>query len=161
MDNIIRFIYNPFNYNLDYDRVRRKDYYTYGMYKPTRLKSLMIWLMNERIDPIDWEDVPPFSEEQLESGFKKSRTTDIPIYECHTCPNMLRQRDIYVRRVILAFIIYRIHRIVDENLYQIFQHTEGHLFMFSKKSYRIIFFIWIYYSLCKSYVHKDYQMPYN
>jgi hypothetical protein len=156
----MRFLYNPFSFNIDFDRTRRKDYHYYGEYNPTILKRLMIWLMNERIDPIDWEEVPPFREDEFESDLRKTRRSRIPIYECHTSPNMLTQNNIYFRRFLLAGFFYAIYLRIERNKF-LYTDLPVLQFYFKYPLLKKMLIVWIYYLFCRSYVHKDYQLPYN
>jgi hypothetical protein len=160
METLMRFLYNPFSFSWDFDRTRRKDYHYYGEYKPTKLKRLMIWLMNERIEPIDWEEVPPFKEEEFESELRKTRRAEVPIYECHTSPNMLTQNNIYFRRILLAVLFYAIYRNFERNKFKYRDYAIINFYV-SYPFFKWILIVWIYYMTCRSFVHKDYQMPYN
>ena len=107
MDYLYRLFYNPFSFTIDSDRRRRREPYYYGKYEPTKLKKLMIWIFNEKIDPVDWEEVPPFIEPQEESAFLQApREAILHPYECLTQPNMLTQENIYFRRFLLLGLFF-------------------------------------------------------
>lgn len=162
MDFVYRLVYNPFSFRIDHDRKRRAEPFYYGQYKPTHLKRLMIWIFNDRIDPVDWEEVPPFVEPEEESAhLQLPRNTAIHPYECLTQPNMLTMKDIYMRRLLLLGVFYYIYIFLERK-----KHVVGHFFLFNQFYYKSIIIksfclVWFYYIACKSFVHIDYQVPYN
>ncbi len=161
MDNIYRLLYNPFNFSLDSDRKRRTLYMWYGEYKPTRLKRFMIWIMNERIDPIDWEEVPPFVESEEESGnLQPPRNATLHPYECLSQPNMLTQENIFFRRLLIlgCFILMSIHL---EKKRLIYRYTFLLTYYYDNIRNKLFFGGLMYYLVCRSFANKDYQMPYN
>jgi hypothetical protein len=161
MDSLIQFLRNPFAFNYDFDRNRRNGYVFYGEYKPTKLKRLMIWLMNEKIDPIDWEEVPPFKEPEMDFNLKAPRPANIKYYECYTQPNMLTQNDIYFRRLLLVGVFYKIYSHLEKkvSVYQNVYIMSGTYY--NRFGMKMLMLVWFYYMACRMFVHKDYQMPYN
>ena len=162
MNSFVQLITNPFSFNYDFDRNRRTDYLNYGTYKPTRLKRLMIWLMNERIEPVDWEEVPPFVEpEEEETYLKVTRDATVHPYECLTQPNMLTTKDIYTRRVLLLGVFYILYRHIENNVFKYKPLYGFHNFYFLRSGFKFLTLVWFYYITCRIYVNKDYQLPYN
>jgi hypothetical protein len=158
----MQLLYNPFSFNIDIDRNRRTNYAYYGRYKPTKLKRLMIWIFNERIDPIDWEDVPPYIEPHDDrASLIKSRDGQLHPYECVTQPDMLTKRDVYARRVLLAGFFYCIYRHLEKNQYKYIRINGMNFLYYDRLTLKIFFLAWFYYMACRIFVHRDYQMPYN
>ena len=161
MDSLIQFIRNPFSFNYDFDRYRRNHYNFYGYYQPTKLKRCMMWLMNESVEPINWEEVPPYVEPEIDQSLKHPREGHTRIYECCTQPNMLTQNDIYLRRALLAGVFYKIYSHLEK---KIFIYNKVYMmkdFYYSRFGFKIIILSWLYYMICRIYVNKDYQLPYN
>ena len=158
----MQLIHNPFSFNIDYDRNRRSNYVYYGRYKPTKLKQMMIWMFNERIEPIDWEEVPPFIEPNDDQArLITSRDGQLHPYECFSQPDMLTKKDIYTRRVLLAGVFYFIYRHLEKNQHK-YITIHGMSFLYYNRVYLKIFFLaWFYYMACRIFVHRDYQLPYN
>jgi hypothetical protein len=161
MDSLVQFLKNPFSFNYDFDRKRREDPSYYGEYKPTRLKRLMIWFMNERIDPIDWEEVPPYTEDINNNNLKVSRAKQIKYYECYTQPNMLTQNDIYFRRLILVGVFYMIYRHLEKRSDMYFNFYGFGNVYYRRFTMKMFLLGWFYYMACRIFVNKDYQLPYN
>lgn len=161
LEYLMQLIYNPFSFHIDFDRYRRSNYTYYGRYQPTKLKQFMIWIFNEKIEPVNWEEVPPYVEPNDDQGaLITCRDGDVHPYECLTQPDMLTKKDIFVRRLILAGVFCMIYRHFDKNQFKyislpfigpIYQNVAFKIFLFS----------WFYYMACRIYVHRDYQLSYN
>jgi len=162
IEYLLQLLYNPFSFNIDHDRHRRTEYVYYGRYKPTKLKSLMIWIFNEKIEPVDWEEVPPFQENiEDESSLLTCRDGNVHPYECFSQPDMLTKKDIYIRRLLLLGVFYFIYRHLEKNQAK-YIGIHGMDFLYYNRFYLKIFMLgWFYYMACRIYVHRDYQLPYN
>jgi hypothetical protein len=161
MDNLVRLVYNPFSFNYDFDRSRRIYYDYYGRYEPTKLKKLMMWLFNERIKPVNWEEVPPFEEPPEESAnLILPRDGKFHPYECLTQPDMLTKNNIYFRRVLLLGATVWLYRYLQRNELR-YVSIYGFNFYYQKTGFKVFFLLWFYYMACRIYIHRDYQLPYN
>jgi len=165
MKELISWYFNPFTYIYPFDRNRR-DYVKYfGEYKPTLIKRFICYFLDEKLYPIDWEEVPPFQENISSSNdpvFQMSRKGDISYYECYTQPDMISQNNIYIRRIILGlgFIYFNELLMKKPNTFR--QIPLFNYFFYDCQSIkRILFLGWFYYMSCVFLVNKNYQRPYN
>ena len=159
----MQFYRTPLNFTFDFDRYRR-DLHTvyYGNYKPMPLKRLMCWVMNERITPVDWEEVPPFDEKnEQETSLIAPREATYHPFECVTQPDMLTRKQIYIRRLVFLGAVILGMRYV--NLHpEKFRHIPFFWqFYFARTTYRVLSVGWLYYLFSRIYIDRDYQLPYN
>jgi hypothetical protein len=165
MKEIISWYFYPMTWIYPFDRNRR-DYVKYfGEYKPTILKRLICYLLDEKLYPIDWEEVPPFEEKPLEfeyTNFRSSRNVKIKYYECYTQPDMLTKNDIYFRRFLLLLGFIGLNEYLIKNYTRLnYIPLFTYLFYTNTSHRRILILGWLYYLTCTMLVSKSYQRPYN
>jgi hypothetical protein len=118
--------------------------------------------MNDKIDPVDWEEVPPFVEHQEEGFFLQlPRVATIHPYECLTQPNMLTQENIYMRRFIIFGFLVLFNRLLikRKDLYHDIYGFRAY-YRFSMIT-KLLIYAWSYYLICNSFANLQYQLPYN
>ena len=162
MEKFLAIYRAPFTYSFDYDRHRRHTYSLYyGNYKPMPIKRFYCWLLNERLTPIDWEEVPPFYEPPQDSCLKTTRENCIQPFECVSQPDMLTTTNIYVRRTIFLFFI------IFSGWYfepKFVKYRNWHIiwrFFVRNKLMKFFILSWSFYLFSNVYINRHYQMPYN
>jgi len=165
MKELISWYLNPFTYIYPFDRNRR-DYIKYfGEYKPTLIKRFVCYFLDEKLYPIDWEEVPPYEEEikvSNETNFQKNRKAKIAYYECYTQPDMISQNNIYCRRIILGMFFIYFNGILMKKPHFFKNNVLFNAMFYQGKSFRRFLFLgWFYYMACVLLVNKNYQRPYN
>ena len=163
--NMKQFIY-PHTLSYDFDRNRRHVfYYYYDKYYPTVGKQLLCWIMNEKLKPVDWEEVPPFKELLNDEGYLiPERDSNVfPIFECVSQPNMLTQNAIWFRRGILFGTLLLIGRRLKKERPGANSEKKIISVLFLNQGIvgKGFLFCWFAYIISKNYISKDWQMPFN
>ncbi len=165
MKELISWYFNPFTYIYPFDRNRR-DYVKYfGEYKPTLIKKFVCYILDEKLYPIDWEEVPPYEEEiniSNETNFQMNRKAKIQYYECYTQPDMISQNNIYLRRLLLGMIFIFFNELLMKKPHYFKNNVLLDVMFYKGKSFRRLAYLgWFYYMSCILLVNKNYNRPYN
>lgn len=165
MKEILGWYIFPFTYIYPFDRNRRYYVKYFGEYKPTHIKRFICYFLDEKLYPIDWEEVPPYEEiidYENDPNFAIQRPVKIQYYECYTQPDMISQNNIYVRRFLLGVGFIALNEYLVKRFYY-FQHIRllNSMFYNGSSIRRIAVLGWFYYITCFLLVNKDYQKPYN
>lgn len=133
----------------------------YGTYKPSYFKKIMCWLLDEKLYPIDWEEVPFDAEAFDSSDLVASRRSFYFPNECVSQPDMLTKNQVYNRRILLAFVFYGLYKHLENKYYfynryyfirnYYYKHWWGKIFIGS----------WMYYITCKLLLDRHSQTTYN
>ena len=152
---------NPLRFVYESDRNRREMPHHFGTYKPSYFKRTMCWLMDEKIDPIDWEEVP-FNVDSFDSGnLVADRRTKFQPYECVSQPDMLTRNQIYMRRILLCFAFYGFYRHL-ENKYAFYnRYFYMHTYYYKHWWLKVFMLSLTYYLTCKQLVDRHSQTTYN
>jgi hypothetical protein len=165
MKEIIGWFAFPFTYIYPFDRNRRHYVKYFGEYKPTPLKRLVCYLLDEKLFPIDWEEIPPYEENisnEDDHNFSEGRSVKIQFYECYTQPDMISQNNIYARRFVVGIGFIWLNFYLVKN-YIRFQEIAFFKYLFYNYTSvkRILIFGWFYTLKCLMLINKNYQRPYN
>jgi hypothetical protein len=117
--------------------------------------------MDERIDPIDWEEVP-FDAELFDSKeLIADRRIKFHPYECVSQPDMLTKNQIYVRRILLAFAFLGVCLHLEKKYYFYNRYYIMRAYYYNNWWSKLLFVPWVYYITCKQFIDRHSQTTYN
>jgi hypothetical protein len=164
MKELLSWYSNPFTYIYPFDRNRREYTKYFGEYKPTLIKRFVCFFLDEKLYPIDWEEVPPFLEEigsSSDVNFPLKTNAKIAYYECYTQPDMISQNNIYVRRILLGLGFLGFNELLMRKPHFFKGSFISYMFYDRQSFKRVALLCWFYYMACVLLVNKNYQKPYN
>ena len=165
MKEIIGWYFYPMTYIYPFDRNRRHYVKYFGEYKPTFIKRFVCYILDEKLFPIDWEEIPPYQEEisnDDDPNLRLDRKVNISYYECYTQPDMISQYNIYFRRFIVGLGFIYFNSLLMKK-HSFFMRIPLFPFVFYNKTAfrRFVILGWFYYLTCFMLINKEYQKPYN
>jgi hypothetical protein len=153
---------HPYAIFYDFDRNRKSRPEIYGRYKPSKLKRLQCWLLNERIEPIDWEEVPPYVDNFDRAGiFVHPREGSYHPFEFVTQPDMVSEGNMYTRFALFGIFWFWLYKrgMHYPNFWRRIPflrfYLRGNVFM------RFLPTAWLYYIISRNYLNRNNQLPYN
>ena len=151
----------------DFDRFRKYNYTNYDKKRHSFLKRFTCWLLDEKLYPIDWEEVPPFDDYNQSN----QSPTFIELYgkncgefhptECVSQPDMVTSNMVLFRKFLLIFTFFGIYVFLERNQIHFYR-----LWLFGPTYYHsaIFKFAWLsylYFIAEKSIVSRHHRFSYN
>ena len=144
------------------DKYRKIFYPIYGDYKPTILKRAMCYIMNEKLFPIDWEEVPPFEEYvEPETDLIKPKYGRSIYIECRSQPDMLSEGNIFSRKIALVYFTYKFFRYMENHRAHFSKYIFLGPFYYHTNVLKYFLIFWIWNLLCLMFANRKNQVPYN
>ena len=145
---------------IDNDRVRKKDFVFYEKTNHSLLKRFSCWLFDEKLYPIDWEEVPPFDDYVHSHLIKHKVNSFIPV-ECVSQPDMVTQNMVYFRKFALFIVFCGFYKYLEKNQYRfsrvpLFGTTYYHSYIF-----RLMWLGYLYFVAEKSIVQRHKRLRMN
>jgi hypothetical protein len=160
--SIFEILKHPWVMFYDFDRHRRTQPEIYGRYKPGLMKRIQCWILSERIEPIDWEEVPTYkSEYDVPGVFIQPRDGVYHPYECVSQPNMVSEDQQLIRYVISFGLLYGLHRYTKLRPEWIAKIPFFGDYYRNNNGTRLWLYTWLSYVILRSYTNRHYYRPYN
>ena len=144
------------------DNYRKFFFPIYGDYRPSIFKRAICHLFDEKLYPIDWEEVPPFEDYvDLENDLIKRKSSPLLYIECRSQPDMLSEGNILFRKFAFISVGYGLYRFLERNRDHFSKYIFlGHFYYDSKiMKYFLVFWIWNVF--CLKFANRNNQLPYN
>jgi len=162
MENILEIIKRPLCVFYDSDRHRRSSPEIYGRYKPNIFKRFICWLMDEKIHPIDWEEVPPYIDSVDKPGvFIQPREGRFHPIECVSQPDMISEDNQLIRYFLAFIFFFCLHIKTKNNPRMISKIPFFRDYYFFNLFTRAFITTWMFYIITRNYVNKNNIKPYN
>lgn len=144
-----------------WDRNKRNFPMITAEYKPSYLKRFICYLLNEKINPIDWEALPAYADQNLDLNysFSKPKLGNFQPSECVSQPDMISKSNMYARRLVFfAIFLYTSKKI---NAFDLLMPWFSNYFCsYSVFNRYVIGFLSCFF-LYHQFFHKDFLLPIN
>ena len=144
------------------DKYRKIFYQIHGDYKPTIFKRAICYIMNEKLFPIDWEEVPPFEEYvEPETDLVRPKYGRSIYVECRSQPDMLSEGNIFARKIFLIFVTLKLFRFMENHS----AHFSKYIFLgplyYHTNVLKYFITFWIWNIFCLWFANRKNQVPFN
>jgi hypothetical protein len=152
---------HPWAIYYDFDRHRREQPVIYGRYKPSTLKRLQCWLLDEKITPVDWEEVPPYVDNYDRDGhLVLPREGKYHPFECVSQPDMISEANMYTRFAVFGIFWFWFYKYTLRNsLYARIPYID--FYLTHNLVMRMMMVGWFYMVLSRIYLNRNNKLPYN
>jgi hypothetical protein len=162
MGVVYEILRHPYCVYHDFDRNRRVRPEVYGRYKPTALKRFQCWLLDEPITPVNWEEVPPYSDNYDKDGhLVHPREGKYVAFQCVSQPDMISENNMYARFTVFGILWIWFYRYLIQRP-DIYPRIPWVGFYFQNTIVmRMVMFGWLYYIISRNYINRNNQLTYN
>jgi len=147
----------------DFDRFRKQKYIQYVNVRHSYIKRFWCWLLDEKLYPIDWEEVPPF-DDYYNNDLNKHDPGTLIIKECVSQPDMITQNMLFFRKFLLIASFWGLYVFLENNQNKGFELHRLPFFgntYFHSNGYKVFWLGFLYFIAEKSLVQRHNRIRYN